>query len=116
MPADSAPISTLLDAILDDPAITPLLDLLQEGGACSARGGTGSSGVHLVAALAKRLGRPLVLVPAHLDDADEAVDECLALLDFSTQGMVTWSVVITNRSPPLGTKTYFAKPIFFAWC
>ena len=42
---------------------------------CSARGGTGSSGVHLVAALAKRLGRPLVLVPAHLDDADEAVDE-----------------------------------------
>ena len=75
MSPDATPISDLLDALLDDPAITPLVDLLQQGGACSARGGTGSSGVHLVAALAKRLGRPLVLVPAHLDDADEAVDE-----------------------------------------
>ena len=62
MSPDSATISTILDAILDDPAITPLVDLLEAGGACSARGGAGSSGVHLVAALARRLGRPLVPV------------------------------------------------------
>lgn len=79
MSPDPTPISDLLNALIDDPAVAPLLDSLEQGGPCSARGGTGSSGVHLVAALAKRLGRPLVLVPAHLDDADEAVDECLAL-------------------------------------
>ncbi len=40
-----------------------------------ARGSNGSSASFLAAAVARRLGRPVLLVVGHLDDADEAVDE-----------------------------------------
>ena len=65
----------LLDSIAGDPALRSLLAHLEAGGASSARGAAGSSTVLLAGAVARRLGRPLLLVLAHIDDADEAVDE-----------------------------------------
>ncbi|MCI0676194.1 MAG: hypothetical protein L0Y42_10530, partial [Phycisphaerales bacterium] len=49
------------------------------GEAISARGAIGSSTVLVAAALRQRLSRPVLLVVAHLDEADEAVDELESL-------------------------------------
>ena len=65
----------ILDSIGGDPILTPLLGRLEAGGASSARGAAGSSTVLLAGALARRLERPVLLALAHIDDADEAVDE-----------------------------------------
>ncbi|MCK4871310.1 MAG: transcription-repair coupling factor [Phycisphaerales bacterium] len=45
----------------------------------SAQGVVGSSTVYLAGALAKRTGRPVLYVTAHLDDVDEAADELAAV-------------------------------------
>ena len=65
----------ILDAFMDDPAVAPLKGFLEAGGACSARGASGSSTVLLAGAIARATARPVLLLLAHLDDADEAVDE-----------------------------------------
>ena len=65
----------LVDSIAGDPALEPLLNRLDSGGASSARGAAGSSTVLLAAGLARRLDRTVLLVLAHIDDADEAVEE-----------------------------------------
>ena len=65
----------LLEDIATDPSLLPLLNQLEAGGAASARGAAGSSTVLLAGALARRLERTVLLVMAHIDDADEAADE-----------------------------------------
>ncbi len=63
------------DNLTDDPAIGALINRLEPGRRLLAAGAWGSS-VHLVAgAVARRTGRPVLLVLAHLDDADEAVED-----------------------------------------
>ena len=61
--------------ICESPPLDDLVRMSSEGGACSVRGAAGSS-THLIAAsLCRRLERLILLVVAHLDDADEAMDE-----------------------------------------
>ncbi|HMN95765.1 MAG TPA: transcription-repair coupling factor [Phycisphaerales bacterium] len=61
------------------PAIARLATLAEEGGSLSARGAVGSSTALVAAAVARRTGRPVLLVVAHLDDADESTDELVGL-------------------------------------
>ncbi len=67
-----------IERIADTQATRRLADLIEAGGAVSARGIVGSSAVMLAAVLQRRLDRPLLLVVPHLDEADEAVDELQA--------------------------------------
>ncbi|MBI1369792.1 MAG: transcription-repair coupling factor [Planctomycetes bacterium] len=64
-----------LHQIVDHAAIGKIIDVLREGEHVLAEGAWGSAG-HLVAgAIARRAGRPVLLVVAHLDEADEAVED-----------------------------------------
>ena len=56
-------------------ALDPLVANVEAGGASSCRGAAGSSTAFVAAALAKRSGRPLLLITAHADEAEEAVAE-----------------------------------------
>lgn len=56
-------------------AIDPLVNNVEAGGASSCRGAAGSSTVFVAAALAQRTKRTVLLVTAHIDEADEAVSE-----------------------------------------
>ena len=62
-----------------DPALTRFAGLLAAGRAAAAVGSAGSSTHLAAAALAKRTRSLVLLVVAHLDSADEAVDELTAL-------------------------------------
>jgi len=69
-----------LSTIVDDAAMAALCDALSPGAVVAAEGAWGSS-AHLTAgAVHWRTRRPVLLIVAHLDDADEAVDD-LALFD-----------------------------------
>jgi len=62
----------------DDPVLADLARHVAGGRRIFAQGVQGSSAVFTAAALAERLRRPILLVVAHLDDADEALEELLA--------------------------------------
>lgn len=62
----------LIDELMQSPCVRRLSAALDGGGWSSAQGIAGSSGVFVAAAAAKLSQRPVVLVVAHLDDADEA--------------------------------------------
>ena len=64
-----------IDDIADGDACTALATRIAGGGQLSGRGLVGSSAVVLAAALARRCERPMLLVVAHIDEADEAADE-----------------------------------------
>ncbi|MHB1155829.1 MAG: transcription-repair coupling factor [Phycisphaerales bacterium] len=69
-----------LDNLLHDPVIDALIARLAPAKPLNAAGSWGS-GTHLLAgAIHKRTNRPVLLVVAHLDDADEAADD-LRLFD-----------------------------------
>ena len=65
--------------IADDPSVKELIKLARRGGLVSGRGAVGSSTVLVTAALREALARPILMVVAHLDEADEAVDELTGL-------------------------------------
>jgi transcription-repair coupling factor (superfamily II helicase) len=72
------------ERILSTPVVGRLAEAIahaaaRSGEAISARGAIGSSTVLVAAALQRKLNRPLLLVVAHLDEADEAIDELEAL-------------------------------------
>jgi transcription-repair coupling factor (superfamily II helicase) len=69
-----------LKTIIDDPAVVRLSELLAPGRRVAAEGAWGSAAHLLGGAMAIRTGNPLLLVVAHLDDADEALED-LALID-----------------------------------
>ncbi|MEM9165947.1 MAG: transcription-repair coupling factor [Planctomycetota bacterium] len=60
-------------------ALRQIADALASGDATVVHGSVGSSTVTLASLLAHSLGRPVVLVMAHLDEAVTAVDELAAL-------------------------------------
>jgi transcription-repair coupling factor (superfamily II helicase) len=60
-------------------ALDPLVSNVEAGGGSSCRGAAGSSTAFAAAALALRSGRPVLLVVAHLDEADEAAQELAGL-------------------------------------
>jgi transcription-repair coupling factor (superfamily II helicase) len=61
-----------------DPSVRRLADEARNGGDVVARGAHGSSTTLVAGALSRLLDGPVLLVVAHLDDADEAVGELLA--------------------------------------
>jgi transcription-repair coupling factor (superfamily II helicase) len=76
--------SAWFEQITASPQLRRLADAIQgasrgAGEAISAQGATGSSTTLVAAALQRLLKRPMLLVVAHLDDADEAVDELESL-------------------------------------
>ncbi len=69
----------MIELISRDRAFGELAGLVEAGGEVRARGIVGSSATLLAAALQRALGRPMLLVTAHLDEADEAVDELASI-------------------------------------
>ena len=60
--------------IADDPAVRAIIERTGAGRAVQARGVGGSSTTLLAAALTRSTAGPVLLILAHLDDADEALD------------------------------------------
>ncbi len=67
-----------LDLITASPAVRALAAALDAGGHAVATGVAGSSTSFVAAAAARITDRPVLLVVAHIDDADEALDEVTA--------------------------------------
>jgi len=65
------------DEICGDAAIDRLVEGVSRGGPLSVRGAAGSSTAVAAAALAKRTGRLVLLVAAHLDEAEEMAAEAV---------------------------------------
>jgi transcription-repair coupling factor (superfamily II helicase) len=65
----------LIRTISESPAVMDLARALGAGKHAIATGVSGSSTVFVAGAVAAITGRPVVLVVAHLDDADEALEE-----------------------------------------
>ncbi|HYE01725.1 MAG TPA: hypothetical protein VD963_00680, partial [Phycisphaerales bacterium] len=72
---DPHDLSQLVEHLASDPALASALRVAGSGRRVLARGAAGSSTSFVAGALARRAGKPVVLVVAHLDDADEAADE-----------------------------------------
>ncbi len=68
-------LRSVVAAMGEHPSVRTLIERLDTGGRAVATGAVGSTTVLIAGAAAMRTGRPVVLVLAHLDDADEAVDE-----------------------------------------
>ncbi|MFI4870874.1 MAG: transcription-repair coupling factor [Phycisphaerales bacterium JB061] len=64
-----------LKPMLDSDAVRALAGALGDGSRCVAAGAVGSSSVVLASCLARLTGRPVLLVMAHLDEAEHAVEE-----------------------------------------
>ncbi len=74
--AGTVPPQTNIPSLLcQHPAVAELVAFARAGGAAAARGAVGSSTTLVTAALATSLARPILLIVAHLDEADEALDE-----------------------------------------
>jgi transcription-repair coupling factor (superfamily II helicase) len=65
--------------IADSPHLRDLINHIRTGGPCAARGVVGSSATITAAAIAHETNHPVLLVVAHLDEADEALDELESL-------------------------------------
>jgi transcription-repair coupling factor (superfamily II helicase) len=72
-------MASLLDTLGDSPPARAFTAALDAGRRAAASGASGSSTSLLAGAVAARTGRPVVLVVAHLDDADEGADELVSL-------------------------------------
>ena len=67
----------LIAHIANDAAVQQVCAQLSLGRRVVARGSQGSSTAFVVGAIARTLSRPVLLVAAHLDEADETLDELL---------------------------------------
>ncbi|VAX41995.1 Transcription-repair coupling factor [hydrothermal vent metagenome] len=76
---DSAPAPAWLDAMASDEAVAGLARALTEGRRAVVTGAAGSSTSILAGLLARSLAHPVVLVVAHIDEADDALDELTTL-------------------------------------
>lgn len=74
------PAQHWLESVLQSPALEELSSALAMSPSVAAQGSSGSSTTLLTGALAVKLDRPLLLVVAHLDDADDALED-LKLFD-----------------------------------
>ncbi|MBK7405465.1 MAG: transcription-repair coupling factor [Phycisphaerales bacterium] len=76
---DSSPAPAWLHAMASDEAVAGLARALTERRRCVVTGAVGSSTALLAGLLASRLGRPVVLVVAHVDEADDTLEELQGL-------------------------------------
>ena len=74
-----------LARLVEAPPTAALAQAIASSGAANARGAAGSSTALVAGALAWRLERPLLLVVAHLEDADEAAEELAAYPGFRAE-------------------------------
>lgn len=65
----------VIERLRADDAVQRLASLTRRDGSLVVRGVTGSASVLIAAALQRIVNRPVLLVTAHLDEADEAADE-----------------------------------------
>jgi transcription-repair coupling factor (superfamily II helicase) len=72
-------MTTPIDHILATPTLAEIAGSLSAGRRVVARGSAGSATHLIAAAIGKIAARRVVLVAAHLDEADEAVDELLSM-------------------------------------
>ena len=72
-------IPSHLRPVLEHPVVVALARSLDAGKPCAAVGASGSSNALVVGAASALTRRPIVLVVAHLDDADECVEELTAV-------------------------------------
>ncbi|MEO0513432.1 MAG: transcription-repair coupling factor [Planctomycetota bacterium] len=82
-----------MSRLVEHPAVDAIAGALGSGRHAIGRGAAGSSSVFVAGALAARLLRPVVFVVAHLDDAENALDE-LELL-----GVPAWSLPALQALP-----------------
>ncbi len=75
----SLPVKSLLDTLSQDPASRALTRALEMGRRVVATGAAGSSTSLLAGSAASALGRPVLVVVAHIDEADEIVEELAGL-------------------------------------
>jgi len=61
--------------MLESEALGALAEALKAGARCMASGAAGSSSVIVASCLARMTGRPVMLVMAHLDEAEHAIEE-----------------------------------------
>lgn len=76
---DSTPAPAWLDAMALDEAVAGLARALAAGTRAVVTGAAGSSASILAGLLARGLHRPVVLVVAHIDEADDTLDELTSL-------------------------------------
>lgn len=76
---DSAPAPAWLAAMASDEAVAGLARALAEERRAVVTGAAGSSTPILAGLLARSLARPVVLVVAHIDEADDALEELTTL-------------------------------------
>jgi len=81
---DPIPHMDLVRFISEDPAVGALAGAALRDRRAAARGSTGSSSSFVAAAIARITGRSVILVTAHVDDADEAADE------LTSAGIAAW--------------------------
>ncbi|MDX2018237.1 MAG: transcription-repair coupling factor [Planctomycetota bacterium] len=72
-------LADVLNTLSAQPALRALAGALAQGQRVVATGSAGSSAAFTAGALARELSRPILLVLAHLDDAEEALDELAQL-------------------------------------
>lgn len=72
-------IPSHLRPVLEHPVVSALARSLDAGRSCAAVGASGSSNAMVVGAASHLTRRPIILVVAHLDDADETVEELTAV-------------------------------------
>ncbi len=75
-----SPSPAWLETIARDARVEGIARLAEEGGSASVRGVAGSSTIVLTASLRRRLRRPMLLLVAHLDEAEEAAYELKVLV------------------------------------
>ena len=64
-----------LDQIVESPQMCALMEGVRAGNRVVCEGARASSGTLLTGGLAAKLRRPVLLVVAHLDAADDAIDD-----------------------------------------
>lgn len=72
---------TWLDSFLQSPAVVAAAESLVRQRSVSLRGARGSTGPLLAGAVARAVGERVLLVVAHLDEADDALDDLAAFGD-----------------------------------
>ena len=77
MAHSSTPLQGFLSQIEQSPIVADLCRRLAEQSHVAATGQWGSCANVLAATVQKKLGRPLLILTAHLDESDDALDQLL---------------------------------------
>jgi len=85
-------VPDVFDGIADSPPLAAIAGQVAPGRTVRVGGVWGSAGPAIAAALGRRTGRPLLLLTAHLDAADDAADDIEHLTGRAALLMPAWEV------------------------